>query len=102
MQSFKVEPPASPVTKKPATIQGLAMTEANQVYAWFSVQQRPGSPEPLVYGIYQLDRGKQAWVLVARESLERYMGLYGIDGDSLILRSGCCRYGWFAAPNIVP
>jgi hypothetical protein len=102
VDAFFVAPPSAPGDNTPAEMLTLAMTENNQVYASFLVSSTGRPVGSVHYGIYRLDRTRRAWVFFARESLDRrFKGLYGADGDFLILRSGCCEYGWFPSTATV-
>jgi hypothetical protein len=107
INKFTVEPPALRHDNKGEAIYykaaEIGMTQSGRVYALFYnrlAQSKAGAPPA---GLYQLDRIQHRWVAVPDSFHERdYIArIYGVDGEMLILRSGCCEYGWFQVPDML-
>lgn len=75
----------------------IASTESGRIFGWFRGKMAP--TRDAASGIYELDLGRRQWVLV-RATSGPFGGLFGSDGEDLILRSGCCSYGWLAAGSL--
>jgi hypothetical protein len=76
-----------------ATLAEVVMTNShNEVYAFFTYQNIDVAHRP---GLYQLDKAAAHWTLIyQRSSLADFSGLFGAEGDDLILRSGPSTFGW--------
>ncbi len=99
LDRFTLPPPAGPDGKAAETPE-VVMTESGAVYGYFLVSPKPGGK--FYSGLHQLDRANRKWVLVPRERfMEGFGGLFGFEGNSVILRRGCCTYGWFPAPDVL-
>jgi hypothetical protein len=93
---FLVNPPAADDPKSTHDITSMAMTADNRVYASFAYH------DPKNNGLFELDRTTHKWTRVPKPfTAPGFGGLYGVDGNSLILRSGCCQYGWVDAPDVI-
>ena len=89
--------------KSLSAVRPIVMTASDRVYGVFTTTGGIRPDRSTGAGLYQLDRKLQRWVRVPPE-LDRdpAFGLvYGADGDEIIARSGCCRYGWFSVPDVV-
>lgn len=87
-----VNPPMALDGKKAAMVD-LTMTKTDsRVYAFFRYQNDDPSH---VSGIYELDRSAKRWALFrSRRPSDEFGGLFGADGDELILRAGTKTFGW--------
>ncbi|MDX2149090.1 MAG: hypothetical protein SFV54_00015 [Bryobacteraceae bacterium] len=93
---FKVQLPVGPNGETFAEAVGLGMTADDTVYAWFVIRRDLKDTSRPAAGLYRLDRARRTWAAVSPGLYDsQYGGLYGVDGRHIILRSGCCRYGWF-------
>jgi hypothetical protein len=76
----------------------LVMTSSNRVYGWFYAsvsRSRHGA-------LYQLDRSAGTWIAVPPDLLPLgFTGLFGSDGEQIILRSGPSLYGWYTPPDML-
>ena len=93
--------PATPDGNKALEAAELAVTQSNNLYGWFSA--KGVSQDSRFHGLYQLDRTNRRWLRVPGEWADPgFGGLFGAEGNHLILRRGCCEYGWFEAPDVAP
>jgi hypothetical protein len=94
-------PITRPVAEDGATTAAgeLAMTSSgNRVFAFLVYRYADSSH---VNGLYELDKNSGKWIALRRPSGE-FNGLYGADGDDLILRAGTKTFGWFSARDLRP
>jgi hypothetical protein len=106
IDKFHVEPPAIREKNDPVpsyyTADDIGMTRSGRVYAFFyhPGEQKAGAPP---VGLYQLDRIGHKWVPLPESFYDPDYTrmIFGIDGEMVILRSGCCRYGWFPLPDVL-
>lgn len=107
INKFTIEPPAVREDNKGDAIHykaaEIGMTQSGRVYALFYNSLALGKASAPPVGLYQLDRIARRWVAVPNSFHEPdYLPrIYGVDGEMIILRSGCCRYGWFLVPDML-
>jgi hypothetical protein len=85
---------------KKAAVIDLVMTESDgHTYAFFNyVLTKDQSHQP---GLYELDKSSERWVRIPdRGAAEEFRGLFGADGDDLVLRAGTKTFGWVPAPSL--
>jgi hypothetical protein len=78
-----------------ALLADLSVTDSdNQVYASFDYRNRDGGHRN---ALYRLDKTYGRWDKV-RDLMPpaEYRGMFGSDGDDLVLRAGTRTYGWFS------
>lgn len=86
----------------PYRIRDVAMTQGGCVYAWIGYPSGSSQSHAHSRGLYQLDRSNHKWVRVNPVSWQPYFGnIYGVAGNALIMRDGCCRFGLFTPPDIL-
>lgn len=97
IRRLQVSPPKAP-DGTPMKLVRLAMTSHGLTYAWFYA-----SASAARYGaLCQLDPTAGTWAAVPEELLPAgFRGLFGSDGDQLILRSGPSLYGWYPPPDML-
>jgi hypothetical protein len=92
-----VDLPKAP-DQSPMKLIRLVMTSSNRVYGWFYASLAPARHGAL----YQLDRGTGTWIAVPADLLPLgFTGLFGFDGEQIILRSGPSLYGWYTPPDML-
>jgi hypothetical protein len=107
LQEFSVAIPEVPATQSRAGLPlipwpVLAMTQSGRVYAKFGPPYELAGKEVVpAVGLYQLDRTSKKWVQVAGFKSPGYNGIFGVDGDAVIMRKDCCTYGWFTPTDVV-
>lgn len=97
IRRLRVDPPKAP-DNTPMKLVRLAMTSTNRVYGWFYA-----SVAAARFGaLCQLDRRNGSWVAVPAELLPAgFTGLFGSDGEQIVLRSGPSLYGWYTPPDVI-
>lgn len=91
----KIPIPVSRPDGKPYRIFNIVMTSTRGVYAWLYAPSGDAQDR----GIFVLDRKKGQWLKSPRALPQGYGGIYGVDGNSLITRSGDSTYAWFDPPE---
>jgi len=87
-----IEPPAAADGTHALTAELVMVDSTNDVYAFFTYPDINAVHRP---GLYRLDKSASRWVRVhERSSTIDFGGLFGVEGDELILRSGPYTFGW--------
>lgn len=77
------------------SVTDVVITSSGRVYANFCGARGAGS------SLFQLDRRQRRWIRVPSTLFPpNFAGLYGAEGDELILRAGAGLYGWFRLPDL--
>jgi hypothetical protein len=87
-----LEPPTATDGGRPLMAELVMVESTNDVYAFFTYTAMNAAHRP---GLYRLDKSVSRWVRVhERFSATDFGGLFGVEGDELILRSGPYTFGW--------